>query len=91
MVVVEGARNRIGERIGVIITGALQNPTGRIVFARLDGVVEPATASETKTETKSDKSETKADNDKPQPRSEARRRRSGKPSSGANPDAANPR
>lgn len=36
MVVVEGARNRIGERIGVIITGALQNPTGRIVFARTE-------------------------------------------------------
>jgi len=37
MVVVEGARGRIGERLPVIITGALQNPTGRIVFARTDG------------------------------------------------------
>jgi len=37
MVVVEGARGRIGERLPVIITGALQNPTGRIVFGRLDG------------------------------------------------------
>jgi hypothetical protein len=34
MVVVEGARGRIGERLPVVITGALQNPTGRIVFAR---------------------------------------------------------
>ena len=34
MVVVEGARGRIGERLPVIVTGALQNPTGRIVFAR---------------------------------------------------------
>jgi uncharacterized protein YacL len=37
MVVVEGARGRIGERLPVVITGALQNPTGRIVFARSDG------------------------------------------------------
>jgi hypothetical protein len=33
---VEGARSRIGERLGVIVTGALQNPTGRIVFARTE-------------------------------------------------------
>ena len=37
MVVVEGARGRIGERLEVVVTGALQNPTGRIVFARTDG------------------------------------------------------
>jgi hypothetical protein len=36
MVVVEGARARQGERLTVVITGALQNPTGRIVFARLE-------------------------------------------------------
>ncbi|MEX0587755.1 MAG: TRAM domain-containing protein [Cyanobium sp.] len=36
MVVVEGARGRIGERLHVVVTGALQNPTGRIVFARSD-------------------------------------------------------
>ena len=40
MVVVEAARQRIGERVPVIVTGALQNPTGRIVFARCEG--EPA-------------------------------------------------
>ncbi|MFO7629073.1 MAG: PIN/TRAM domain-containing protein [Prochlorococcaceae cyanobacterium] len=34
MVVVEGARGRIGERLPVTITGALQTPTGRMVFAR---------------------------------------------------------
>jgi uncharacterized protein YacL len=39
MVVVEGARGRIGERLPVVVTGALQNPTGRIVFARSDGPV----------------------------------------------------
>jgi uncharacterized protein YacL len=39
MVVVEGARGRQGERLAVVITGALQNPTGRIVFARLEGAI----------------------------------------------------
>jgi uncharacterized protein YacL len=34
MVVVEDARQRIGERLPVTITGALQTPTGRMVFAR---------------------------------------------------------
>ena len=47
MVVVEGARGRIGERLPVIITGALQNPTGRMVFARLDGP-DPTVATETR-------------------------------------------
>ncbi|NDC14887.1 MAG: TRAM domain-containing protein [Synechococcaceae bacterium WB9_2_170] len=41
MVVVEGARGRIGERLGVIVTGALQNPTGRIVFARSGNTPSP--------------------------------------------------
>ena len=36
MVVVENARSAIGERRPVVITGALQNPSGRMVFARLD-------------------------------------------------------
>ena len=43
MVVVQGARDRIGERLPVIVTGALQNPTGRIVFARNEATVPPAT------------------------------------------------
>ncbi len=34
MVVVEDARERIGERLAVVVTGALQTPTGRMVFAR---------------------------------------------------------
>jgi uncharacterized protein YacL len=34
MVVVEEARKRIGERLAVTVTGALQTPTGRMVFAR---------------------------------------------------------
>jgi len=36
MVVVEEARNRIGERLQVTVTGALQTSTGRLVFARSD-------------------------------------------------------
>jgi uncharacterized protein YacL len=36
MVVVEEARDRIGERLDVTVTGALQTPTGRMVFARCD-------------------------------------------------------
>lgn len=36
MVVVEDARKRIGERLLVTVTGALQTPTGRMVFARQD-------------------------------------------------------
>jgi uncharacterized protein YacL len=36
MVVVEDARQRIGERLPVTVTGALQTPTGRMVFARWD-------------------------------------------------------
>ena len=40
MVVVEDARRRIGERLAVTVTGALQTPTGRMVFARGDRPVE---------------------------------------------------
>lgn len=36
MVVIENARAAIGERRTVVITGALQNPSGRMVFGRLD-------------------------------------------------------
>jgi hypothetical protein len=36
MVVVEDARQRIGDRLAVTVTGALQTPTGRMVFARCD-------------------------------------------------------
>ena len=35
MVVIEGARDLIGERLEVVITGALQTSTGRMIFARL--------------------------------------------------------
>ena len=36
MVVVNDAKELIGQRKPVIVTGALQTPTGRMVFARLD-------------------------------------------------------
>ena len=75
MVVVEGARGRIGERLPVIITGALQNPTGRIVFARLDGAPDVAAAAASASDEKAP----------------GRKRRNAKPAAGANPDAANPR
>ncbi len=35
MVVVEAAREEIGNRVDVVITGALQTSTGRMIFARL--------------------------------------------------------
>ncbi|MEY3544629.1 MAG: hypothetical protein RLZZ106_1394 [Cyanobacteriota bacterium] len=37
MVVVDGAHGRSGERLPVVITGALQTPTGRMVFGKLEG------------------------------------------------------
>ncbi|CAK6693482.1 hypothetical protein BBFGKLBO_01446 [Synechococcus sp. CBW1107] len=45
MVVVESARARIGQRLPVTVTGALQTPAGRMVFARCDqdGPKQPAT------------------------------------------------
>ncbi|MCT0224721.1 PIN/TRAM domain-containing protein [Synechococcus sp. CS-1328] len=36
MVVVEDASGRIGERLPVVVTGALQTPSGRMVFARCE-------------------------------------------------------
>ncbi len=36
MVVVEGAKQAIGQRLPVVVTGALQTPTGRMVFGRLE-------------------------------------------------------
>ena len=36
MVVVNDAKSLIGQRKPVVVTGALQTPTGRMVFARLD-------------------------------------------------------
>ena len=36
MVVIEGARELIGKRLPVIITGALQTPTGRMIFGKLE-------------------------------------------------------
>ena len=36
MVVIEGARELIGSRIEVVITGALQTPTGRMIFGKTE-------------------------------------------------------
>ena len=35
MVVIENAREMIGERLSIIVTGALQTPTGRMIFGKL--------------------------------------------------------
>jgi uncharacterized protein YacL len=44
MVVVDGAHGRSGERLPVVITGALQTPTGRMVFGKLEGAAGPSSA-----------------------------------------------
>ena len=48
MVVIEGARNYIGQRREVIITGALQTPTGRMIFGRLEKDLPPNKSNKTK-------------------------------------------
>jgi uncharacterized protein YacL len=35
MVVIEGGRNRLGEEVNVEVTSVLQNPSGKMIFARL--------------------------------------------------------
>ncbi len=35
MVVIDGGQQEIGNRIEITITGALQNPTGRMIFGKL--------------------------------------------------------
>ncbi|WP_320677255.1 PIN/TRAM domain-containing protein [Prochlorococcus sp. MIT 1300] len=36
MVVVDGARSAIGQRLQIIVTGALQTPTGRMIFGKAE-------------------------------------------------------
>ena len=68
MVVVEGARGRIGERLPVIVTGALQNPTGRIVFARSGNSPSPGPSqAPTPPEQASSKRKTRAKPPSPKP------------------------
>ena len=68
MVVVDGAHGRSGERLAVTITGALQTPTGRMVFGRLDGA-EPLEPSAARSRSKSSpKRSTKGDQDTATPR-----------------------
>jgi len=84
----------------VIITGALQNPSGRIVFARLDGLpsADAGQPSTTKAAANAAASNPAASNPAASnpvanaaARSESRRRRNPKPTASADPDAANPR
>jgi uncharacterized protein YacL len=65
MVVVEGARGRIGERLPVVVTGALQNPTGRIVFARGDGAPAEANGEATKRKPRQERSKANPQADGP--------------------------
>ena len=51
MVVVNEAKALIGQRKAVVVTGALQTPTGRMVFARL-GTGTPAAGSKTRSKSK---------------------------------------
>jgi uncharacterized protein YacL len=68
MVVVDGAHGRSGERLAVTITGALQTPTGRMVFGRLDGA-EPLEPAAGRSRSKSSaKRSTKDDQDQANPR-----------------------
>ena len=50
MVVVEGGKGRSGDRIAVTVTGALQTPTGRMVFARSDQEAPPRRNNRAKSE-----------------------------------------
>ena len=36
MVVIEEAQDLIGQRIPIVVTGALQTPTGRMVFSKIE-------------------------------------------------------
>ncbi len=48
MVVIEGACNSIGQRLPIIVTGALQTPTGRMIFGRLEKDSPPNKSNKTK-------------------------------------------
>jgi uncharacterized protein YacL len=54
MVVVNDARELIGQRRPVVVTGALQTPTGRMVFARLEANKENKTSEKGKSQFKSE-------------------------------------
>ena len=54
MVVVNDARELIGQRRPVVVTGALQTPTGRMVFARLEANKDNKTSERGKSQVKSE-------------------------------------
>jgi uncharacterized protein YacL len=41
MVVVESARDSIGQTVGIVVTSVLQTSAGRMVFGRLEGTPPP--------------------------------------------------
>ena len=60
MVVVNDARELIGQRRPVVVTGALQTPTGRMVFARLESNKDSKSTEKGKSQVKTE-SKTKTD------------------------------
>ena len=49
MVVIDGAKKFIGQRLEVIITGALQTPSGRMIFGKIEKKDHPDNKSGPKT------------------------------------------
>jgi hypothetical protein len=60
MVVINDARELIGQRRPVVVTGALQTPTGRMVFGRLETNKDSKTTSKGKSQGKTE-AKTKTD------------------------------
>ena len=60
MVVINDARDLIGQRRRVVVTGALQTPTGRMVFARLESNKDSKSPEKGKSQVKTE-SKTKTD------------------------------
>tara|TARA_Y100001968_G_scaffold332105_1_gene389064 strand:+ start:864 stop:1967 length:1104 start_codon:yes stop_codon:yes gene_type:complete len=48
MVVIEGAKAFIGKRLEVVVTGALQTPTGRMIFSKIEKPHSPFSSEKTK-------------------------------------------
>ena len=49
MVVIEGAKHLIGQRLDIVVTGALQTPTGRMIFGNIEKGQPPKKSNKPKT------------------------------------------
>jgi uncharacterized protein YacL len=45
MVVVEGARDKVGAEVEVVVTNMIQNPAGKMIFGRVEGAARGSAAS----------------------------------------------